>query len=492
MQKTIISLGCIVLLVIGGLGDVQARQASPYYAKAYLGFADYQGDRTNWSAGSLATLGPSLGGEVGIMVLPPWGSVAVQGGLARFSDLGRAGAAGPRVTPLDGSGGRSRLSVSLMGRLHAPAIGPINLYGHMGPAFMFGWVNQGARVGFGPRLGGGGDLAIRDELRLFGEINTLFVLPDGAADLSRQDDTEHDLFLFFDFGLRYNIPQPREALRLLTTTGPEVLAIGAVGAFSGTVNREDVTDNNFKWNFGDGNTATGASVSHIFDTPGTYMVEFIATHGKEQVSEQVEVTVQDLVAAPRITNVQFSPTPHHAGNRLQFAVTPESEVPATCVWDFGDSSYAKGCEASHIYAAEGVYTLVLEVSNTGGADRFTQTVYVRKPEEAACIAELELESAFFETNATALNVTARTALRRNLVALLACPSARIQINGYALPDERNPEVLAQERIEAVQDYYTTSGLVETRIVGFAQDVVTDLSASAPKWQYRFAESVVVK
>lgn len=494
--RTSTSLVLTFLLMCALHAEVYAQAlqpvSSPYYAKAYLGIGDYLGDRTDWNAGSFSTLGPSLGGELGVMVVPPWASIAVQGGFARFSDITRSGVSGPGVSSLSGSGGRSRLSVSLLGRLHVPEVGPLRIYGHMGPAFMFGWVNNGPRVGFGPRLGAGGDIPFRDKLRLFGEFNTLFVLPDEAADLAQQDDNEHDLLLFFEFGVRYALARPQDPLRVVEAAGPSLLQVGEAGEFRGLVNRAGGETANMQWDFGDGQTATGTTVSHVFQVAGSYTVALTASEGKKRVIEYLDVVVQAPIEAPSITEVQLSATPHHAGNRLQFKAAFESETTSTCVWDFGDSSYAKGCETSHIYAVPGVYTLNLEVANAGGTDRFSQTVYVRAPEDAACIAELSLESAFFDTNASALNVTARTALRRNLAALLGCPSARIQINGYALPNEQGPESLAERRAEAVQNYYTTSGLLQTRIVAGGIEVVHGLSASDPQWQYRFAESVAVK
>lgn len=487
-------LWVLVAVFLGGVGwalpgwGQSLERTLPHYAKLSVGLADYQGDRTDWDAGSLSTLGPSLGGEVGFTLLPPWFSIGLHGSWARFSDIGRSDPGSPAVD----DGGRSRLVAGIAGRLHGPRLGPIHPYGHMGGTFLFGWVNEGARVGFGPRLGAGGDLWVREDLALFGEVNALFVLPDGAADLSSRDANEHDLLLLFDFGVRYRIPKPREALRLTEVAAPTQLAVGDVGAFVSQVNHMGIADEAIRWDFGDGESAVGREVSHAFAQAGTYTVRVTARHGKAEVSDEMTVLVEAPVPPPRIGDVGFPSAPHHAEQRLAFSATYESEAPATCVWDFGDNTYSKQCEASHIYAAAGVYIVTLEVSNAGGTDQFSQTLYVRTPVEEACIAELALESVFFDGNASALNVTARTALRRNLAALLACPQAHVQVNGYALPEERETAALAEERAQAVRDYYVLGGLLESRITANGQGEVSGIASSDPRWQYRVAESVATR
>lgn len=465
-----------------------AQPVWPEYAKLSIGLADYQGDRTDWDAGSLSTLGPSLGGEVGFIVFPPWLSIGLHGSWARFSDIGRSDPGSPAV----GDGGRSRFVAGIAGRLHGPPIGPIRPYGHMGSTFLFGRVNEGARVGFGPRLGAGGDLLVREDFALFAEVNALFALPDGAADLSSRDANEHDLLLFFDFGVRYQIPKPQEPLQIIQVIGPDQLDVGAVGAFASQVNRTNVADEAIRWDFGDGESAVGRDVSHVFAQAGTYTIRVTARHGKAEVTDEMIVRVKAPVPPPRIVDVAFPPAPHHAEQRLPFEATFESQTAATCVWDFGDNTYSKACEASHIYTAAGVYIVALEVTNAGGTDRFAQTVYVREPAEDVCIAELALESVFFDSNASALNVTARTALRRNLAALLACPQAHVQVNGYAVPEERETATLAEERAQAVRDYYVLGGLLESRIRANGQGEVSGISSSDPRWQYRVAESVATR
>lgn len=118
-----------------------------------------------------------------------------------------------------------------------------------------------------------------------------------------------------------NIGGPSEPVTTQVVVNPEpvvlpdapVASIDSAAPASGdaplTVNFEGSATNNptsFDWNFGDGSEhGSGASVSHTYDTPGTYYVTLIASNeGGNSAAVVTEITVTAPVVIPEVT-----PTP---------------------------------------------------------------------------------------------------------------------------------------------------------------------------------------
>lgn len=65
--------------------------------------------------------------------------------------------------------------------------------------------------------------------------------------------------------------------------------------FTASVSGSDVSE--YRWNFGDGNTGTGAMASHTYDRAGTYTVTLEATNCNGTVSRTMTITVLPYEAA---------------------------------------------------------------------------------------------------------------------------------------------------------------------------------------------------
>src|SRR5947208_2420426 len=115
----------------------------------------------------------------------------------------------------------------------------------------------------------------------------------------------------------------------------------------------------FSWDFGDGLTATGSTVTHVFSTGGTFTVVLTVTDsgGARGVASHY-VVVQ---SAPRIDFVSYptitagSPTVFNATTRCFYFY-----------WDFGDGTayyggvgYGGNSLAAHTYSRSGTYFVVL-------------------------------------------------------------------------------------------------------------------------------------
>ncbi len=128
-----------------------------------------------------------------------------------------------------------------------------------------------------------------------------------------------------------------------------------------------------EWIFGDGETASGLTVTHTYTTAGTFSVTFTATdvNGLSDPTPAARtVTVQDANRAPEGTITQpVGNVTVQAGAEHQFAATvsdPDGDQVISS-WDFGDDVTASGLNVAHIYAAAGVYTVTFTATDSKGS-----------------------------------------------------------------------------------------------------------------------------
>ena len=86
---------------------------------------------------------------------------------------------------------------------------------------------------------------------------------------------------------------------------------------------------------------------------------------------------------------------HRGGGHGPFTVSADGSsstdpetTPLDYRWDFGDGAQATGVAATHTYAEPGSYSIVLRVSDAGGATDTTRQTVVIEAEDLACAAPL--------------------------------------------------------------------------------------------------------
>ncbi|MDD3545718.1 MAG: PKD domain-containing protein, partial [Kiritimatiellae bacterium] len=111
----------------------------------------------------------------------------------------------------------------------------------------------------------------------------------------------------------------------------------------------------WRWDFGDGNTSTDQSPTYTYTEPGTYNVTLTAyTIYGENTSTTETVTVEAPPAASFSTNTTAGNAP------LDVAFTDLSTGNVTAwAWDFGDGNTSTDRNATHTYAAPGLYSVTL-------------------------------------------------------------------------------------------------------------------------------------
>jgi PKD repeat protein len=137
------------------------------------------------------------------------------------------------------------------------------------------------------------------------------------------------------------------------------------------------------WDFGDGTTDTGSSVTHTYTRAGRYTVTLRASNAAgEGVATTTIVVVAD-VPAPIAAFATNPESPVTAGVPVQFTDQSTGGTPTEWAWDFGDGSTSSLRNPTHVFTDEGPYTVRLTVENSGGKDDVTRQIQVLPPKPVA-------------------------------------------------------------------------------------------------------------
>lgn len=169
------------------------------------------------------------------------------------------------------------------------------------------------------------------------------------------------------------------------TATPEAPSIGTAVSFEANASDADGIIRTFQWAFGDGQTASGESVSHTYATKGQRTVTLTVTDddGLTGVASQ-PITVQNIAPTAAFT---FSSGPVYADDEIQFtdgSSDPDGGV-ITRNWTFGDASHSTSVNPVHAWAAPGTYRVVLLVRDAEGASATAEknlTILNRAPAAA--------------------------------------------------------------------------------------------------------------
>lgn len=134
----------------------------------------------------------------------------------------------------------------------------------------------------------------------------------------------------------------------------------------------------YLWNFGDGSNSTLASPSHVFQTTGTYAVTLQVTDSKGCVRT---TSLQPGISVIKpLAGFSYALVNGCGSKTVAFTNTSTGTgipVTASSRWNFGDGSAEQWSESpTHIYAAQGTYTVTLTVYNNGCSNSITKIIYV--------------------------------------------------------------------------------------------------------------------
>ena len=156
----------------------------------------------------------------------------------------------------------------------------------------------------------------------------------------------------------------------------------ANGPYSGTVNipltldgsassDPDGTIVGYSWDFGDGNTGTGATPTHTYLADGTFTVTLTVTDDVGDTGTASSSATIGLGNQPPVADAN-GPYSGTVGVAVTFDGTGSNDPDGTIdsySWDFGDGSTGTGPSPTHTYATAGMFNVTLTVTdNTGASD----------------------------------------------------------------------------------------------------------------------------
>jgi PKD repeat protein len=161
------------------------------------------------------------------------------------------------------------------------------------------------------------------------------------------------------------------------SANPEIVSptVGSV-EFTAAASDFDGDPITYDWDFGDGNSDTGATVNHMYGAEGSYTATLTVNDGFDDTVATVDVLVN---TPPTIDNGPIAnPNPVSlASSAVNFNVTATDANghDLTYTWDFGDGNGDTGSAPNHTYAGSGDYTATVVVSD--GTDSVQGSVDVR-------------------------------------------------------------------------------------------------------------------
>lgn len=121
----------------------------------------------------------------------------------------------------------------------------------------------------------------------------------------------------------------------------------------------------YQWDLGDGTTATGQALDHLYTNVGSYNIQLIATDSSTcNINQTATATVEVFGYAD--ANFTASTLTIEAADPIYF--NNLSTNATSYLWDFGDGSTATDTDPSHSFSSAGTYTVCLTAINAAGCN----------------------------------------------------------------------------------------------------------------------------
>lgn len=146
-------------------------------------------------------------------------------------------------------------------------------------------------------------------------------------------------------------------------------------SFSSTSTDSDGTIATLAWDFGDGETGSGATPNHTFASSGSYQVKLTVTDddgAATSITKTVTVVGNEAPTAAYSNDCTVLACSFNGGSSSD----PDGTI-SSYAWDFGDGGNASTASPNHTFATAGTYQVKLTVTdNDGASDSVTKSITV--------------------------------------------------------------------------------------------------------------------
>lgn len=184
-----------------------------------------------------------------------------------------------------------------------------------------------------------------------------------------------ELVPYANFGCLDTLPVRVNGSTAASFSSNDTLGICAPHSF--TFYNQNVPSAFANWDFGDGTTGAGDTVTHTFNLPGTYIVTL----------QTSDISGCTGVATDTVTIVQPSGSFSYTGgtfcNSRLVTYTATTNYADSLIWDFGDGTilHTTQTTVTHLYSSPGIYVTKLTVKSNFGCQLLipgTDTVKIEK------------------------------------------------------------------------------------------------------------------
>jgi PKD repeat protein len=134
----------------------------------------------------------------------------------------------------------------------------------------------------------------------------------------------------------------------------------------------------YSWNFGDGSTGSGRSVTHVY-SQGSFSMKVLLTVTDSASPHASQTLLHYLIvhSPPATLATSFTSTSQTGqastvvvGQWMRFDATASGGTsPYSYSWNFGDGTTSTGLEVFHTYTSAGSFTVALTISDSGSPQR---------------------------------------------------------------------------------------------------------------------------
>jgi PKD repeat protein len=163
---------------------------------------------------------------------------------------------------------------------------------------------------------------------------------------------------------------PRNSVTPSFTVTPASPTLGEPAVFDASASTSTTgTIVQWLWNFGDGATASGEQVQHVFSSPGTFAVTLTVVDSigaSNSITRSVTVGQGTLPTA----DIIFSPAGPAIGQTVNFNGSGSTVQPGHQIveysWNFGDGTLGTGPLVAHAFQTAGTFNVTLKVTDDLG------------------------------------------------------------------------------------------------------------------------------